>query len=277
MHRVHHGVYAVGHTKLSKHGECLAAVLAVGPGSLLSYWSAGWLWGVIRTSPKPFHVTAPGPRRLRDRPPVRVHRARNLVAEDHALVDGVPVTSLARTLLDLAEVLRGDRLARALEQAEALRDEDGLRLFDFYAVVAVTERSRGHRGAKPLRKAMALYRPQSTIRSEPERRFHEILAGAGLPQAHANYVVLGCEVDAYWPELAFGVEVDAYATHGSRRSFEVDRERDAELAAAGITIVRITEHRIEHDPAGVAAQVAALLGARRAAAPRRPASPPSPV
>jgi predicted transcriptional regulator of viral defense system len=102
LHRMYRGVYAVGHRDLSLHGECLAAVLAVGPGALLSYYSAGWFWGIWRGSPKPIHVTSSVPRHHAVPKGITRHRARNLVEVDRALVAGIPVTSVARTILDLA-------------------------------------------------------------------------------------------------------------------------------------------------------------------------------
>jgi very-short-patch-repair endonuclease len=271
LHPVHRGVYAVGHTNLSTYGECLAAVLAVGPGSLLSYWSAGWLWGLLRSRRSTFHVTATGPRRLRDRAPVRVHRARNLIAEDRRLVEGVPVTSTARTYLDLAEVLPARRLHRLLERG------DELAILDYYDVRACCERSRGHRGAKPLAAALGRYRPSARVtRSELEREFLALVEAAGLPLPATNYVVGAYELDAYWPAAGVAVELDTYGTHGSRASFESDRERDAELAAVGVTVIRVTQRRLLDDSPGVLRQVAAML-ARRGEERRRRASRPSPV
>ena len=155
----------------SLHGECLAAVLAVGPGALLSYYSAGWLWGLWRGSPKPIHVTAFVPRHHPAPKGITRHRARNLVEADRALVDGIPVTSVARTILDLAWKLRGDQLARLLAQAEDLG------LLDLDELYAVIERNRGHHGAKRLRHALATYeRPiwtrsiRATFRRAPHRR-----------------------------------------------------------------------------------------------------------
>jgi predicted transcriptional regulator of viral defense system len=167
LHRVYRGVYAVGHTDLSLHGECLAAVLAVGSGALLSYYSAGWLWGIWRSSPKPIHVTAIAPRDHMAPKGITRHRARNLVEADRALVVGIPVTSVARTILDLAWKLRGDQLARVLAQAE---DVGLLDLDELYAVI---ERNRGHHGAKRLRHALATYERPIYGRSEFERRFVE--------------------------------------------------------------------------------------------------------
>ncbi len=275
LHRVDHGVYAVGYAELSAHGECLAAVLAVGPGSLLSYWSAGWLWGLIDGLREPFHVTATGPRRLRVREPVQVHRARNLVNADRRFEEGIPVTSPGRTYLDLAEVANPRRLPGLFRRGEDLK------IFDADEILACCERSRGHRGAKPLRTALAKHRPSVRVfRSGPERRFLALVEASGLPLPATNYIVGAYELDAYWPAASLAVEIDAFGTHGSPASFESDRERDAEFAAIGITVVRITESRLDDDPAGVAQQVSRLLarrGARPAAAPRRRASPPSPA
>jgi predicted transcriptional regulator of viral defense system len=167
LHRVYRGVYAVGHTDLSLHGECLAAVLAVGPGALLSYYSAGWLWGIWRSSPKPIHVTAFVPRHHTAPKGITRHRARNLVEADRALIVGIPVTSVARTILDLAWKLRGDQLARVLAQAEDLG------LLDLDQLYAAIERNRGRHGAKRLRHALATYERPIYSRSEFERRFVE--------------------------------------------------------------------------------------------------------
>jgi predicted transcriptional regulator of viral defense system len=168
LHRVYRGVYAVGHTELSQRGECLAAVLAVGPGALLSYYSAGWLWGIWWGSPAPFEVTAYVPRHHPAPKGVVRHRARNLDDVDRALVDGIPVTSVARTLLDLASKLRADQLRRALSRAEDLK------LLDLEEVhAAVIERNRGHRGAKRLAHALAI----PSRRMEIARRSRPIANG----------------------------------------------------------------------------------------------------
>jgi predicted transcriptional regulator of viral defense system len=206
LHRVRRGVYTVGHTNLSLHGECLAAVLAVGPGALLSYHSAGWLWGIWRGSPKPIHVTAFVPRHHPAPRGVVRHRARNLVDADRAFVEGIPVTSVARTLLDLAWKLSGDQLRRALERAEDLG------LFDLDELRAVVERNRGHHGAKRLPLTLATYEPRRFTRSGFERRFVDHLVRAGLPRPTTGWNEVGYELDVYWPDLAFGIELDTYET-----------------------------------------------------------------
>lgn len=258
LHPLHRGVYAVGHTNLSLHGECLAAVLAVGPGSLLSHYSAAWLWDLGVRSPRPFHVTGPGPRRHRPPPPVRIHRARNLTDRDRALVRAIPVTSVARTSLDLAATLRPRRLARLLER------EEELRLFDLDEVESVIDRNRGHHGARRLRKATALYQPPPFVRSGLERRFLDLAADAGLPRPATGYNELGYELDVYWPEYRFAVELDTFETHGSRLSFHEDRRRQEDLTLAGIAMIRITDERLAEAPEEVIARIRVELLRRSA-------------
>jgi predicted transcriptional regulator of viral defense system len=257
LHRVHRGVYAVGHTDLSLKGECLAAVLAVGPGALLSYYSAGWLWGIWRGSPEPFEVTAFVPRHHVPPPGVVRHRARNLVDEDRAIVDGIPVTSIARTLLDLAWKLRPHLLRRALARAEELE------LLDLDAIEAVIARNRGHHGAKRLRHALDIYQPPAFTRSEFERRFAEHLVRSGLPRPATGWNEVGHEIDVYWPERRFGVELDAYETHGTRDAFERDHDRDLDFALTGIETVRVSERQFRREPDEIAARVATLLARHR--------------
>ncbi len=172
LHRLHRGVFAVGHRLLSPRGECLGAVLAVGPGSLLSYRSAAWLWGLSRQLLHPFDVTAPSAHRHAPSG-VRVHRARHLVAADRCLIDNVPVTSLPRTLLDYASAVRFEQLQRAIERAEELG------LFDLTAVDELLGRTVGHPGHRRLRRALALYRPAPFTRSGLEDRFLELAEEAG--------------------------------------------------------------------------------------------------
>jgi predicted transcriptional regulator of viral defense system len=260
LHRIHRGVYAVGHTDLSPHGECLAAVLTVGPKALLSYYSAGWLWGIWRGSPKPVHLTAFVPRHHPAPKGITRHRARNLVDADRALVEGIPVTSVARTLLDLAWKLTGDQLARALARAEELR------VLDLGELHAVIERNRGHHGAKRLRYALAIYQPPAFTRSEFERRFVAHLVRSGLPRPATAWNEVGHELDIYWPDLRFGVELDTYETHGTRDAFERDHDRDLALALGGVETIRISERQFRREPDELAARIATLLD-RRAGAP----------
>jgi very-short-patch-repair endonuclease len=255
LHRLHKGVYAVGHTNLSLQGLCLAAVLGCGPGALLSHWSAAWLWGLMRTDPVPIHVTTPIPRKAR--PWLQIHRSRTFGDEDRAVREHVPVTSVARTALDLAAGVRRRSVDRLLRRAEELE------LFDLPEFDSVLSRNRGHRGAAPLQRAIALYEPPRFTRSGVEEYFAELLGQAGFPRFSTNYVEAGYELDVYWPELRFAVELDVFETHGSRLSFEEDRLRAEQLKLAGVEMVRVTGLRLEREPERVLRRLRRLLALRR--------------
>lgn len=264
LHPVDRSVYAVGHTRLSLHGNCFAAVFACGPGAVLSHYSAAWLHGLARWSPEPFHVTGPVARR--PRLPVRIHRARRLEDPDWTAVEGIPVTAVARMLLDMAAAVRFETLERLVEQAE----ERGL--FDLRAVEDLLVRTVGHHGHKRLRDAIALYKPTSFTRSGLEKRFLELVLAAGLPQPRTNYVEHGFELDCYWPEYRFAVELDVFETHGTRAAFERDRKRQEDLLLQDIVMTRVTGPRLEREPEEVIARIARLLSER---APYRASSMPS--
>jgi hypothetical protein len=250
LHRLYRGVYAVGHARVSTHARCLAAALACGPNALLSHTSAAWLWGVSTQAPFPLHVTAP--ERRRPRRPIVLHHARALLDRDWTLVEMIPVTSLARTFLDSAAIVRGSRLERMLERAEELK------LFDLAPVKELLERTAGHPGHGRLRRAVELYRPTSFTRSGLERRFLALVREAGLPQPRASFVEHGFELDVYWPEERFAVELDTYGTHGSHGAFERDRLRREELLLEGIEMIQVTDLRLAREPERVIERVARL-------------------
>ena len=256
LHRLYRGVYAVGHTDLSLHGRCLAAVLACGPDGLLSHHSAAWLWGIARWSPIPLSVTVPS--RRAPRPPIKLHHARALVAQDRDIIERIPVTAVPRTALDLAATLRPESLMRMLERAEELR------LFDLRHFDDLLARTAGHAGAGRLRRALQMYRPAPFTRSGLERRFLELVGGAGLPRPATGYGEEGYELDVYWPDARFAVELDTYETHGSHQAFENDRLRQENLKLAGIEMMRVTGHRLDREPRQVMERVARLLEQRRA-------------
>ncbi len=245
----------MGYARISTEGKCLAAVLASGSGALLSHYSAGWLWGIAKVDPEPLHVTTAAWRK--PRPPIRLHEARLQTVDDWELRKGIPVTALPRTLLDLAATVRFDWLEKMVERAEELER------FDLRAVEDLLARTVGHHGHGRLRRAIALYKPSSFTRSGLEKRFLELVLQAGLPQPHMNYVEHGFELDCYWPEHRFAVELDLFETHGTRAAFERDRERQEELLLAGITMTRVTGPRLEREPDKVICRVARLLARRR--------------
>jgi hypothetical protein len=254
LHRLHRGVYAVGHTNISLEGRCLAAVLASGPDSRLSHYSAGWLLGLISTRPVPVHVTTPVPRKRRDA--VRIHHSRTLDDTDRLLERNIPVTSVARTALDLAAMVRFRNLRRLIRRAEELRVFD---LGEFHSVLA---RNRGHRGAYHLDRALGIYEPPRLTRSELEREFLRFVERYGLGSPLTAFNAAGYELDIYWPELRFAVELDVYETHGSHEPFEEDRRRDEDLKLAGVELTRVTGRRLEREPRQVMERIARLLDQR---------------
>lgn len=255
LHRLHSGVYAVGHTCLSNRGEAMAAVLACGPGALLSHYSAAWMWGIAKVPAAPFHVTGPVARRRRL--PIRIHRSRCLTDRDRAHREGVPVTALPRTVLDMAALVEFGWLQRMLERSEEMD------LFDLGAFEELIDRTRGHHGWGRMRRAIAFHNPVVPwTRSEFERHFCAAVLKAGLPRPSMNYFESGFELDAYWPEARFAVELDAYATHGSRTAFERDRLRQEDLKLHGIEMTRVTDVRFAREPGSVLDRIRRLLSQR---------------
>jgi hypothetical protein len=262
LHRLHRGVYAVGHRKLTWYSRCWAAVLAAEPDELApwravaSHYSAAYLWGLLRFTPDVMHVTAPTRRRAKRN--FRVHFSAILAEEDRAIRDGFPVTAVPRTLLDLAIRARPDQIEGYLERAE---DRD---LLDMRAVEDVLARAGGHRGRGRLAQALAIYQPDPAFtRSKFERRFRRLVIAAGLPAPAMNFNVAGFELDAYWPDLRFAVELDVFETHGSRAAFERDHLRHEELKLVGIEMLRITAPRLKREPQAVLRNLAVLLERRR--------------
>ena len=148
-------------------------------------------------------------------------------------------------------------LEKMVERSEELG------LFDLRAVEELLSRTVGHHGHKRLREAIALYAPSSFTRSGLERRWLELVLAAGLPQPRMNYVEQGFELDCYWPEYLFAVELDVFETHGTRAAFERDRKRQEDLLLAGIVMTRVTGPRLKREPDEVVRRVARLLAQRR--------------
>jgi putative AbiEi antitoxin of type IV toxin-antitoxin system len=255
LRHLQRGVYAVGHRPITWHSRCLAATLSCGPAAVTSHRAAGWLWGLIRSRPGRFDVSVPVRRRHR-RTDLRLHYA-PLAEADRAIREGITVTAVPRTLLDLAAILPSQHLDRALERSEELK------LFDLGPMDALLARAGNHPGRANLRRALALYRPPPFTRSGLERRFLSLVEQAGLPKPTTAFNLAGYELDVYWPTHRFGVELDVYETHGSRLSFEEDRLRDETLKLQGIETIRLTGPRIDREPNEVVERVAMLLAQRR--------------
>jgi very-short-patch-repair endonuclease/predicted transcriptional regulator of viral defense system len=262
--RLHVGVYALGHLGLTLDSRRMAAVLAYGPGGLLSHRAGAALQGLLPSSPQ-LEVTVPGKRR--GRAGIAVHRSRLLHPDDRDVVRHIPVTSVARTLVDLAEVLDEERLAKAVHESEVQRR------FDLRAIEQTLDRLQGRRGRHRLTRVLVAYKPQPNFtRSRAERRLLELCERHQLPRPQTNLWIGDYEVDAYWEDVHVAVEVDGGEAHHTRRAFQADRARDRRLAGSGVRVVRVTWADL-----GDEARLAAELRAVRAAAARAAGSPPAPA
>lgn len=260
--RLYRGVYAVGHRALTADARRLAAVLACGEGAVLSGLSAGALHGLLVDSSASWNVTAPR-RGGRAQPTgVRLHRTRQLTVGDVTTVRRIPVTTVPRTLVDLAGVLDARGLQRAVHEAEVLR------VLDVDAVVAVMDRLGGRRGTATLRDALGVSVPD-VDNSTFVAAFLELCDAHGLPRPATNVhhdtglTVLG-ESDLVYQAARLIVELDGAATHLTRKRFEEDRRRDAYLAARGWLTLRYTWRRVTQEPATVAAEVRRVMALRTA-------------
>jgi hypothetical protein len=235
MHRVYRGVYAVGHRGLGPEGRFLAAVLACGKDAVLSHRSAAHWWGLLAAAGSLVDVTSPhGCHAIEG---IRRHRSRSLIAGDTTNHHGIPITTVPRTLLDLAASVQPHRLERALAQAERLR------LYDHRGIEDVLSRANGHRGRTPLTQA-TVHEPAFT-RSELEAWFLALVRDAGLDPPLVNFALTApdhprLEVDFCWPQHRLIVELDGWETHRTRAAFERDRRRDAALQAVGWRVLRFT-------------------------------------
>jgi predicted transcriptional regulator of viral defense system len=255
LHRLHRGVYLLGHRSVSPHARCLGAVLACGTGAVLSHSSASWLWGLQGWCPKPAEVSVPwqGHRR-RD---IRLHHTPALDETDRTTVEGISVTSVARTLLDIAD--RGD-----LNELERIVDRAKRRgVLDLAAVEQLLERLPASTASQTLLGALDLYREAVFDRAKSELLLLALAKKVGLPPPVLNCWVEKWEIDAYWEAERLAVEVDGWASHGSRKAFEEDRLRVEEMKLAGIDVVRISARRIEQRPDEVGARLKRLLAQRR--------------
>jgi predicted transcriptional regulator of viral defense system len=254
LHRIHDGVYAWGHKDLTRDGFLIAAVLACGEEALLGHRTAVVHWGLIRSASRAIHVIVP-----RKRKPVlegvTVHLTRQLTEADRAVVRGIPITSVARTLVDFAGVARPGELIEATEQAERLR------IFDLNAVNEVLGRSKGRRGAAALRAALEELHGEAPpdLKSKLEQDFRNYCKKRKLPIPAFNVFVAGFLVDAVWEHEKLVVELDSRRHHMGIREFESDRKRDTKLQMAGYRIARVTDHRLKRDADELEADLWSLL------------------
>jgi hypothetical protein len=257
LHRVHAGVYAVRHGRLTREGRYTAAVLACGIDSGLCSRSAAGLRGLRQDNRAKIDVISPRrPGRRRDG--IDAHTSSTLLPHDIEKVDGIPCTTVARTLLDLAAVVPRRQVERAFDQAEVLQ------VLDARAIEDVLERTHGHRGNATLRSILDDHVPGTTLTvNDLEEAFFAICRSVDLPQPEINaWIALeptGYKADFLWRREGLIVETDGRDVHTTRRAFEDDRRRDQRLMLAGYRVVRFTERQVREEPARVGKTVRALL------------------
>jgi hypothetical protein len=245
--RVHRGVYRVGHRAPSLEASYLAAVWACGEGALLCGLAAAHLLGLLPGAAPRAEVLVRDQRRIEG---VRTRRSRGVDADDRFAWCGVPVTSVARTMVDLASVVSLSALARAFHEA-------GIRHGTTPAQVeAVLARRPNTRGAANLR--AVIHGDEPVLLSFLERRFRRLLREAGLPLPETNRPAGGRRIDCRWPAHRLTVELDSYRFHGSRHAWERDRRREREARARGDDFRRFTFGDVEQ-PRAMLAELSSAL------------------
>ena len=254
LHRIHRGVYVVGHEAFAPHAREAAALLAVGEQTVVSHLSAAVLWGLAAAGAHDIDVMVIG-RRPRRRPGLHLHYASTVDLRDIRRLHGLPVTAPARTLFDLAAT-GYPQLERAFGEAHAQR------LVTAREIEDLLERAGPRAGTRALR-ALQTDNASGFTRSEAERLLRALLRSANLPTPRFNARIAGYEVDAVWPDRRLVVEVDGYAYHGHRAQFERDRRKDLALTAAGYRVIRVSWRQLTQEPFALVAVISSALSDSR--------------
>jgi hypothetical protein len=257
--RQYRGVYSVGHVQHTPEARWIAAVMACGPGAVLSHLDAAVLWKICATKGTLIHVTTTS-RSGRTPRGIKVHRARKLDPADTTQKDRIPVTTVARTLVDLTDLLPTDRILRAMREAEYLK------LLNTDTLIAAVQRATGRKQLTKLNEAIQRHTPGQIVRDELEHLFLELVHAAGLPAPETNVKIRTRRrtytVDCLWRDQRVAVELDGRAAHIRAAAFEEDRARDAALTAVGLRLLRFTWRRLTEEPEDVLAELEATLSGR---------------
>lgn len=253
LHRVHHAVYLWGQPTMLPGAWELAAVLACGDDVVVSHRSAAALWRLVSPPDGEVEVTVVA-HHCRSRKGIRVHRADRLDRRDHRFRRGIPITSPARTMIDLAAQASAWELERVIAEAYALT------LVTETELEAAADRAPKHAGVAALRAELRREGGPQWTQSEGERRMLKLLRAARLPLPRTQVRIAGWPADFLWPDQRLIVEVDGYPFHSGRRAFERDRRRDQAHIAAGYTVIRVTWRQLNEEPLVVIATIARALG-----------------
>jgi very-short-patch-repair endonuclease len=252
--RVLLGVFSLGHEPLAPLALETAVVLWIGRDCVISHTSAASIWGLVPGSDT-VDVTVLG-RDVRARPGVRTRRVRDLDPRDVRLRERLPVTSPARTLIDLAATVPASARERALAEAQVQR----LIRAEASDLAAAMSRVPGRAGLASLRRVLEAEGRSGATRSDAERRLRKLLADVQLPRPETNIELGGYEVDFLWRPKRLVIEVDGHQFHGHRRAFERDRKRDQALVASGYRVIRVTWRQLVDEPLALVARIAQPLG-----------------
>ena len=259
LHRVHVGVYAVGHSVLGPDGRRMAAVLACGPGAALSHASAGALWGLRESWAVLTDVTVPRAGGHK-RPRLRIHRALDLRADEVTTHRAVPVTTPARTILDLAAILHPAHLENVLDRNESSSSPTTPPSPPWPEPTPATAERQAPGHPRTLRR-----RPRASPAAASRSSSASSATTTACPRPGSTPRIHGKEVDFLFEAHRLIVETDSWRYHRTRRAFEEDRARDVLTTKAGYRTLRFTDRRLTEDPTSVAAAIHALLADRRAA------------
>ncbi|MBS1843275.1 MAG: type IV toxin-antitoxin system AbiEi family antitoxin domain-containing protein [Actinobacteria bacterium] len=267
LHPVLRTVFALGRPAAGPRARLRAVVLACGPGTVISHRSAAWLLGLREVNPATVDVICPG-QAGRKVDGIRVHVVPYPAPSEVRTAYGIPCTTVARTLVDLAGSSGNEQLRDAMAMAATLR------VLDIAAVDGVLANGPRRRGAPALRTVLDEWRPvaetakHSTIRSLFEAKLLPLVAAADLPIPKVNARVRTeervLEVDLLWPTERLVVEADSRKHHAIEVAFEEDHKRTRELIAAGNEVLRVTWRELENEPDAVFAVLRARLVARGA-------------
>ncbi len=249
---VRRGVYAFGHAELRRQGHVLAAVIAVGDDAVLSHRSAARQWGLRPWSGTFVEMSVLSRRGIRAKRDLRVHNATDLHPWEISKDEGLPLTTPARTLLDLAAVVPAHQLRRAVERAEQLE------IYDHTAVSRVLAAHPGRPGSPALKALLADLHDHGTTsmsRSDLEALFLQLCLDHDLPRPQVNSYENGRELDFRWPDRRLVVETNGFWVHRSRDAFESDHERRLELEAAGWRVISLTWRQVVDRPHAIAGHI----------------------
>jgi very-short-patch-repair endonuclease len=247
MQRMHKNVFLLGAAPPTPMARARAGVLACRPHAVASHRSAACLFGLLpEIEGAEVHVTVVG-RNPGVHPGIRLHRVATLERPDVTTINGIPVTSIARTICDLAATESAHDTERAFQEA-LFRDKTVDR-----AVAAVLTREPRRRGARVIR---SLLTDPRLTRSERERRVLKLIAQAELPKPLTNVPLHGYVADVFWPQHNLILEFDGWQGHGHRLAFESNRKRDQVMLAAGLRTLRVTDRQLTNEPIALTARIA---------------------